>query len=63
MKTLLDVIFREIKADRTTGAVELVKRGVDALTLFITCFTGERRLRWSVRNLVQIVKAFGWQQR
>jgi len=36
MRGMIDSILRDIKEDRTTGAVELVKKGVDALALFIT---------------------------
>ena len=40
MRGMIDSILRDIKEDRTTGAVELVKKGVDALALFITNYTG-----------------------
>ena len=40
MKTIMDLIFRDIREDRTTPAVELVKKGVDALTLFVGNFKG-----------------------
>lgn len=38
MKDHIDSILEEIKEDRTTGAGELVKKGVDAIALFITNF-------------------------
>lgn len=41
MKEMIEAILREIREDRTTGAVELVKKGVDAIALFITHFKGE----------------------
>lgn len=40
MKVIIDSILREIREDRTTPAVELVRRGVDAITLFTTHFAG-----------------------
>ena len=40
MNTIIDSVLREIREDRTTPAVELVRNGVDAITLFITHFTG-----------------------
>ena len=40
MKNHIDSIFQEIKEDRITGAVELVKKGADATVLFISNFTG-----------------------
>jgi translation initiation factor 2B subunit (eIF-2B alpha/beta/delta family) len=40
MTTVIDSVLREIREDRTTPAVELVRNGVDAITLFITHFTG-----------------------
>jgi translation initiation factor eIF-2B subunit delta len=42
MRTLIDSIFEEIKADRTTGAGELAKKGAEALSLFISDASGER---------------------
>lgn len=41
MKNYIGTILQEIKEDRTTGAVELVKKGVDAITLFISNFSGD----------------------
>jgi eIF-2B alpha/beta/delta-like uncharacterized protein len=41
MKNYIDTILQEIKEDRTTGAVELVKKGVDAIALFISNFSGD----------------------
>jgi translation initiation factor eIF-2B subunit delta len=40
MDGMIDSILKEIKEDRTTPAVELVKKGVDAIALFIAHFTG-----------------------
>ena len=40
MEIKVDSILLEIKADHTTGAVELVKKGVDAIDLFITDYSG-----------------------
>jgi len=40
MEIKVDSILLEIKADHTTGAVELVKKGVDAIGLFITDYSG-----------------------
>jgi len=41
MRTLIDSIFEEIKADRTSGAGELVKKGADALSFFISSYSGD----------------------
>lgn len=41
MKNYIDIIVQEIKEDRTTGAEELVKKGVDTIALFISNFTGD----------------------
>ena len=41
MAYLIELIFKEIKEDRTTGAVELVKKGVEAIALFIAQFKGD----------------------
>lgn len=40
MNPIIDSVLREIREDRTTPAVELVRNGVDAITLFIIHFTG-----------------------
>jgi translation initiation factor 2B subunit (eIF-2B alpha/beta/delta family) len=40
MKVVIDSVLREIREDRTTPAVELVRHGVDAITLFIAHFKG-----------------------
>jgi len=40
MEIKVDSILLEIKADHTTGAVELVKKGVDAIDLFINGYSG-----------------------
>jgi translation initiation factor 2B subunit (eIF-2B alpha/beta/delta family) len=40
MEISADSLLQEIKADHTTGAVELVKKGVDALVLFIADYEG-----------------------
>ena len=40
MKNYIDTILQEIKQDRTTGAVELVKKGVHSIALFISNFKG-----------------------
>ena len=40
MHTIIDSILREVREDRTTPAVELVRKGVDAIALFITHFGG-----------------------
>ena len=52
MKANIDTILREIREDRTTPAVELVKNGVDAITLFIIHFTGTASDFFN--NLIQI---------
>jgi translation initiation factor 2B subunit (eIF-2B alpha/beta/delta family) len=54
MTNLIDSIFREIKADRTTGAVELVKKGVDAIALFIAHFQGNASE--FMRELIRVSK-------
>ena len=41
MKNYIDDILQEIKEDRTTGAVELGKNGVDGIALFMTHFAGD----------------------
>ena len=42
MRSAIDSILLEIKEDRTTGAVELVRKGVDAIVLFISNFSGTK---------------------
>jgi len=54
MMDQVDSLLMEIKNDRTTGAVELAKKGVDAITLFITRFTGEPSFFFS--ELVRLSK-------
>jgi len=44
MKNYIDIILQEIREDRTTGAVELVKKGVDTIALFISDFGGDPSL-------------------
>jgi translation initiation factor eIF-2B subunit delta len=41
MRTMIASILRGIREDRTTRAVELVKKGVDAIALLITQFQGD----------------------
>ena len=41
MGTLIDSLFDEIKADRTTGAGELAKKGAETLAFFISSFSGD----------------------
>ena len=40
MQTIIESILREVREDRTTPAVELMRKGVDAIAFFITHFTG-----------------------
>ena len=54
MANLIDSIFQEIRKDRTTGAVELVKKGVDAIALFITHFKGDGSQ--FIQDLIRISK-------
>lgn len=54
MANLIDSIFREIKADRTTGAGDLVKKGVDAIALFLAQFDGNASD--FMRELIRISK-------
>jgi translation initiation factor 2B subunit (eIF-2B alpha/beta/delta family) len=54
MKTIIDSILREIREDRTTPAVELVRKGVDAIALFITNFAGSPSLFFD--ELIRISK-------
>jgi len=54
MKTIIDSILREIREDRTTPAVELVRKGVDAIVLFITNFAGSPSLFFD--ELIRISK-------
>jgi translation initiation factor 2B subunit (eIF-2B alpha/beta/delta family) len=54
MKDHIESILREIKEDRTTGAVELVKKGVDAIALFILNFTGDSS--FFLEELIRISK-------
>jgi hypothetical protein len=51
MKNYIDTILQEIKEDRTTGAVELVKKGVDAIALFISNFSGDSTSFSSIPHL------------
>jgi len=41
MRALIDSIVEEIKADRTTGAGELAKKGAEAIALFISSSSGD----------------------
>ena len=41
MRSIVDSIWQGIKNDRTTGAVELVRKGIDAIALSITHFGGD----------------------
>lgn len=54
MMNLVDSILLKIKDDRTTGAVELVKKGVDAIALFVTHSNGDPSLFFD--GLVRISK-------
>ena len=54
MKDYIDTILQEIKEDRTTGAVELVKKGVDTIALFISDFNGDSSSFFN--QLIQISK-------
>jgi eIF-2B alpha/beta/delta-like uncharacterized protein len=54
MKNYIDTILQEIQEDRTTGAVELVKKGVDTIALFISNFSGDSSLFF--HELIRISK-------
>jgi hypothetical protein len=58
MANLIDSIFQEIRKDRTTGAVELVKKGVDAIALFITHFKGDSSQ--FMKELVHVRVRLAW---